>query len=139
MRSHKNADDLSLLLRIPANKTYLENALVTIDGICEHFSVNELSSKRVKKAIEQALSDSIAMNSSNPESLFDLNFSVNRDMLNVRLDSYPLENNVKTVPIGSSQFKEGTVGTRQLTENFTHIKEDGSNCFFAMQFNLSLN
>ena len=139
MRSHKNADDLSLLLRIPANKAYLENALVTIDGICEHFSVNESSSQRVKKAIEQALSDSIAMTSSNPESLFDLNFSVNRDMLNVRLDSYPVENHVKTVPIGSSQFTEATVGTRQLTENLTHIKEDGSNCFFAMQFNLSLN
>ncbi|MGI6446706.1 MAG: hypothetical protein BWY02_01222 [bacterium ADurb.Bin157] len=139
MRSHNNIDDLSLLLRIPANRTYLENALVTIDGICEHFSVNELSSKRVKKAIEQALSDSIAMTSSNPESLFDLNFSVNRDTLNVRLDSYPLANNGKTVPIGSSQFTKGTVGTRNLTENFTHVEEDGSNSFFAMQFNLSLN
>ena len=55
----KRQDDFSLHMRIPADKCFVNNALLTLDGICDHFSFTESSRDRIKKALETALNRSV--------------------------------------------------------------------------------
>lgn len=139
--SNQRKDELSLHMRIPADKCYLGNALLTLEGICEHFSVNDDSKYRIKEALEAALTGSIELSYQKASGLFDLKFSVFKDRLQITVEDFMLNEEPEgpgefyQIP-SEEQIRQRLDPVAGLTDGFKFIKETGRNSCYSMQFNL---
>jgi hypothetical protein len=132
-------DELSLHMRIPADRCYLANALLTLEGICEHFSVCDRSRDRIKVALETALLGSIELSYQQAEGLFDLKFSVFKDKLQITVEDFMLNDQIALIESPTEeQLREKLDSAVSLTDDFVVFRETGRNSCYSMQFNLAL-
>ncbi|MFZ5950822.1 MAG: hypothetical protein ACOYXC_08950 [Candidatus Rifleibacteriota bacterium] len=133
-------DELSLHMRIPADRCYMSNALLTLEGICDHFSVHSNSRELIKKALESALSKSIELSHQSYSGLFDLKFSVFKDKLQITVEDFMLADELtasKTLPPVSEDELRQTLDTViSMTDDFRVMNENGRHACYSMQFNL---
>ncbi len=133
-------DELSLHMRIPADMCYLDNALLTLDGICEHFSVGEHSRDRIKKTLESALAKSIDLSHQKFSGLFDLKFSMFKDKLQITVEDFMLVDDQEPVtvesPLSEDKLREMMAHVISMTDDFRIISEAGRHACYSMQFNL---
>jgi hypothetical protein len=138
--SNSRSDELSLSMRIPASKCYLENALLTLDGICEHCSIAEKSTLRVRNALQAALSGSLEIASKQTEGLFDLKFSVYRDRMDITVENYILSDNKEDLEDLDSEVIEAKLAfVSSLADGYKYLKDSRQKSSFSMQFNLEIN
>ncbi|MDD3001651.1 MAG: hypothetical protein PHF29_07840 [Candidatus Riflebacteria bacterium] len=138
--SNRRSDELSLSMRIPASRCYLENALLTLDGICEHCSVAEKSTVRVRKALQAALSESLEIASKKNQGLFDLKFSVSRDRMDITVENYILSDNKEDIEELDSEVIEAKLAfVSSLADGYKYLKDNRQKSSFSMQFNLEIN
>ncbi len=136
-------DELSLHMRIPADRCYLGNALLTLEGICDHFLVSEDSRSRIRSALETALVGSIDLSYQKASGLFDLKFSVFKDKLQITVEDFMLNgepdspDSMPTVP-SLEQMRQRLDPVAVLTDGFRVFREVGRNSCYSMQFNLVL-
>ena len=141
--SNQRKDELSLHMRIPADKCYLGNALLTLDGICDHFCVEDDSKSRIRVALEAALTGSIELSYQKAAGLFDLKFSVFKDKLQITVEDFMLHDNSES-PDELYQIPDEDQIHRRLdpivglTDGFIFLRETGRNSCYSMQFNLVL-
>ncbi len=135
-------DELSLHMRIPADRCYLGNALLTLDGICDHFSVSDDSRGRIRSALETALIGSIELSYQKASGLFDLKFSVFKDKLQITVEDFMLNEEPDALEEYThpsvEQMRQHLDPVAVLTDGFKIIKEAGRNSCYSMQFNLVL-
>jgi hypothetical protein len=130
-------DELSLHMRIPADLCYLPNALLTLDGICDHFNVEEEARDRIKVALETALVGSIELSYLNHPGLFDLKFSVFKDKLQITVEDFMLHDQIALIEAPTEeQIKARFDPLLSLADDFVLLKEPGRNSCYSMQFNL---
>ena len=135
--SGTRTDELSLHMRIPADRCYLPNALLTLDGICEHYNVEESARDRIKVALETALVGSIELLYLNAQGLFDLKFSVFKDKLQITVEDFMLNDQIAVIESPSeAKVREKLDAVVDLTDEFVFLKESGHNSCYSMQFNL---
>lgn len=138
VQNHRR-DELSLHMRIPADKCYLANALLTLDGICEHFSVAESSRSRIKIALETALTGSIELSYLKAAGLFDLKFSVFKDKLQITVEDFMLNDQIALIEAPTEEMIMQKLDSAvSLTDGFKFFRENGRNSCYSMQFNLVL-
>ena len=138
--TNRRSDELSLSMRIPASKCYLENALLTLDGICEHCSVAEKSTVRVRTALQAALSGSLEIASKKNQGLFDLKFSVCRDRMDITVENYILSENKEDLEELDSDVIEAKLAfVSSLADGYKYLKDNRQKASFSMQFNLEIN
>lgn len=132
-------DELSLHMRIPADKCYLGNALLTLEGICEHFSVSDSSRERIKTALESALVGSIELSYQNASGLFDLKFSVFKDKLQITVEDFMLNDQIAVLEAPTEEMIMRKLDTVvSMSDGFKFFRENGRNSCYSMQFNLVL-
>ncbi|MDD3146792.1 MAG: hypothetical protein PHD82_05775 [Candidatus Riflebacteria bacterium] len=136
-------DELSLHMRIPADRCYLGNALLTLEGICDHFLVSEDSRSRIRSALEAALVGSIDLSYQKASGLFDLKFSVFKDKLQITVEDFMLNEEPDSpdpLPVLPSleQMRQRLDPVAVLTDGFKVFREAGRNSCYSMQFNLVL-
>ncbi len=136
-------DELSLHMRIPADRCYLGNALLTLEGICDHFLVSEDSRSRIRSALETALVGSIDLSYQKASGLFDLKFSVFKDKLQITVEDFMLNeepDSPDALPVIPSleQMRQRLDPVAVLTDGFKVFREAGRNSCYSMQFNLVL-
>ena len=135
--SSTRTDELSLHMRIPAHRCYLPNALLTLDGICDHFNVEESARDRIKVALETALVGSIELLYTNTQGLFDLKFSVFKDKLQITVEDFMLNDQIALMESPSeAQVRARLESVVSLSDGFIFLKESGHNSCYSMQFNL---
>lgn len=138
--NNRRSDELSLSMRIPASKCYLENALLTLDGICEHCSVAEKSTVRVRRALQAALSESLELASQKNPGLFDLKISVSRDRMDITVENYILSDNKEDIEELDSEVIEAKLAfVSSLADGYKYLKDNRQKSSFSMQFNLEIN
>ncbi len=136
-------DELSLHMRIPADRCYLGNALLTLDGICDHFLVSDDSRSRIRNALETALTGSIDLSYRKASGLFDLKFSVFKDKLQITVEDFML-NEEPDGPAAErndpspEQMRQKLDPVAVLTDGFKILREAGRHSCYSMQFNLVL-
>jgi hypothetical protein len=133
-------DELSLHMRIPADKSYLGNAILTLEGICDHFSVPELERTKISEALHEALHESINFSYSNSAGLFDLKFSVFKDKLQITVEDFMLNDNHEPhdlqEPVDEIQLRKLLSDVIVRTDDFRFLSDSGRHSCFLMQFNL---
>lgn len=133
-------DELSLHLRIPADRCYLGNALLTLEGICEHFSVRDDSRNHIKSALESALVKLIDLSYQDNCGLFDLKFSMFKDKLQITVEDFMLRDeqseNQVTNALNPDQIRQSLEQVIGMTDEFKVIQENGRHACYSMQFNL---
>lgn len=129
-------DELSLHMRIPADRCYLSNAILTLDGICDHFCFTESSRDRIKKALDTALSKSIEYSYGKFDGLFDLHFSIYKDKLMIAVEDYFL-NDGDVAASNSSDIRNMLGSVEELTDGLLFTDKKGRNACYSMAFNLS--
>lgn len=138
----KRKDELSLHMRIPADKCYLGNAVLTLEGICEHFSVSKKTREHIKEALESALGNSIDLSYQKASGLFDLKFSVFKDKLQITVEDFMLNDEVTIdsgqTPISEDELRENLGQVIEMTDDFRVFSENGRHSCYSMQFNLIL-
>ncbi len=136
--SGTRTDELSLHMRIPADRCYLPNAMLTLDGICEHYNVEEAARDRIKVALETALVGSIELLYANAQGLFDLKFSVFKDKLQITVEDFMLNDQIALIETPTeAQVREKLDAVVGLSDGFVFLKESGRNSCYSMQFNLA--
>ena len=136
--SGTRTDELSLHMRIPADRCYLANALLTLEGICEHYNVEEAARDRIKIALETALTGSIELLYDNAQGLFDLKFSVFKDKLQITVEDFMLNDQIALIESPSeAKMREKLDAVVGLRDGFVFLKESGHNSCYSMQFNLA--
>ena len=135
--SGTRTDELSLHMRIPADRCYLPNALLTLEGICDHYNVEESARDRIKVALETALVGSIELLYLDAQGLFDLKFSVFKDKLQITVEDFMLNDQIAVIESPSeAKVREKLDAVVDLTDEFVFLKESGHNSCYSMQFNL---
>lgn len=129
-------DDLSLHMCIPADRCYLGNAILTLEGICDHFSFTESSRDRIKKALDTVLTKSIEHTYGKIEGLFELHFSIYKDKLVIDIEDYFLESD-EVIISNSDEIKNLLMPVEDLTDGLLFIDKKGRNSCFSMAFNLT--
>lgn len=129
-------DELSLHMRIPAAKCFVNNALLTLDGICDHFSFTEVSRDRIRKALEAALNNSIELSYQRDSGLFDLQFSIYKEKLMIMVEDFLLSGSDE-VDSNSETIREGLAAIESLTDGFLFTDKKGCNACYSMAFNVS--
>ena len=134
-------DELSLHMRLPAEKCYLANAILTLEGICDHFSVSDTSRSRALSALETALTGSIDLSYQDTPGLFDLKFSVFKDKLQITVEDFMLDENANQAKAEEQESIEQKLRDKlssvvNLTDGFRLFRESGRNSCYSMQFNL---
>ncbi|MEW6713440.1 MAG: hypothetical protein AB1403_26705 [Candidatus Riflebacteria bacterium] len=133
-------DELSLHMRIPADRCYMGNALLTLEGICDHFSVHSNSRELIKKALESALSKSIELSHQSCSGLFDLKFSVFKDKLQITVEDFMLADELtasKTLqPVSEDELRQTLDTVISMADDFRVMNENGRHACYSMQFNL---
>ncbi len=126
-------------MRIPAERCYLGNAMLTLDGICEHFSVCNESRDRIRLALENALNSSIELSYEKASGLFDLKFSVFRDKLQITVEDFMLNDEISQIEAPSDEILMQKFNyVVSLADDFKLFRENGRNSCYSMQFNLVL-
>lgn len=135
-------DELSLHMRIPADRCYLGNALLTLEGICEHFSVSDHSKDHIKKALESALGSTIELSYKEASGLFDLKFSVFKDKLQITVEDFLLDDGQTSEPvqnpISEDKLRKNLEHVIVMADEFKVLRENGRHSSYSMQFNLLL-
>ncbi len=133
-------NELSLHMRIPADRCYMGNALLTLDSICEHFSVHSNSRELIKKALESALSKSIELSHQSCSGLFDLKFLVFKDKLQITVEDFMLADEptgTNTIlPISEDELRQTLDTVISMADDFKVMNENGRHACYSMQFNL---
>lgn len=133
-------DDLSLHMRIPADKCYLDNAILTLEGICEHLCVCEKSKNHIKDALKSALGTSIDQSHQKISGLFDLKFSVFQDKLQITVEDFMLNDGYASdavePPLSEDKLRQHLEHVIRMTDDFRVLNESGRHASFSMQFNL---
>jgi len=75
-------------MRIPAERDYLNNALMTLREICEHFSISLGRSQRIILAFEEALLNAMEHAYSAEGGLIDLEFSVEGSEFSIIVEDF---------------------------------------------------
>ncbi len=132
----KRQDDFSLHMRIPANKCFVNNALLTLDGICDHFSFTENSRDRIKKALEAAINSSIDLSYEKRAGLFNLQFSIYKEKMVIMIEDYYMDNG-EDVVANSEAVRKSLAAVEGLTDGLLFSDKKGRNASYSMAFNVS--
>ncbi len=132
----KRQDDFSLHMRIPADKCFVNNALLTLDGICDHFSFTETSRDRIKKALETALNCSIDFSYQKIAGLFNLQFSIYKEKMLIMIEDFPM-NNGENLDANSEAVRNNLNELEALTDSLLFTEKKGMNACYSMAFNVS--
>ncbi len=138
--ANNRQDDLSFHMRIPASKCYTNNVLLTLEGICDHFSFTESSRDRIKKALDTALSSSIEQFYQNERGLFDLHFSIYKNKLMISIEDYLLnlkENANESAKSNIDDVKNMLSPVGELTDGMSFTEKIGRNACYSMTFHVS--
>lgn len=132
-------DELSLRMRIPADRCYLSNAILTLDGICDHFCFTEAFRDRTKKALETALKGSIDLSYQKATGLFDLQFSIYKDRLMISVEDFLLEEdcNDRLCNANCHQVKHMLEPIEELTDGMVFTEKKGRNACYSMEFDIA--
>ena len=133
-------DELSLHLRIPADRCYLGNALLTLEGICDHFSVRDDSRNHIKNALESALTKLIDLSYQKNCGLFDLKFSMFKDKLQITVEDFMLLDDKSgqdsVSPLNPDLIRQSLEKVICMADEFKVTQENGRHACYSMQFNL---
>ncbi|GAB4278006.1 MAG: hypothetical protein Kow0029_21050 [Candidatus Rifleibacteriota bacterium] len=132
--------DLSLHLRIPADKCYLDNAAQTLEGICDHFSVRESDRERMKSVLRMSLDKIIDASHVSNTGLFDLKFSVIKDKLLITVEDFMIDENrpADKLPqlLSEEQVRETLGNVVPMVDEFKVLRGNGRHASYSMLFNL---
>ena len=116
--------ELSLSLRIPTNAIYVENALLTLEGICEHCNVCEQAAQKAKNALEGVLNDTIEIIQKKFQGVFELGFDVADGVISITV------NNI---------YGDGMTLNEEFRKNIKAVIENKSYVIDEIDFNVTSN
>lgn len=79
--------EVALSLKIPANDIYLENALMSLDGICEHCSIKSEISDKIKTVLKDTLNDSIQILTNEKKNFFKIDFNFEHETIKIYIEN----------------------------------------------------
>ena len=137
--SNNRQDDLSFHMRIPADKSFTKNALLSLDGICDHFSFTEHSRDRIKKALETALNNSIEVIYQKESGLFELQISIYKNKMMINVEDYPLnsEEISDSIDSNSDEIKNMLSSIKDLTDGLHFVNKKGRTSCYSMTFDVN--
>ncbi len=137
--SNNRQNDLSFHIRIPANKIFTKNVLLTLDGICDHFSFTESSRDRIKKALETALIISVENFYKNEKGVFDLQFHIYKNKLMISIEDYILNSADKYKNIESNNKEVISIlkNIEELVDGMSFSSKKGCNACYSISFDVS--
>lgn len=131
-------DELSLHMRIPAESCYLENVMLTLDGICDHYSLPEHSRERGKKALQTALAASIEANYSTGRGLFELSFDVLKDRLRITVEDMKILEQSKDCCVlpeeTLEEFRKKLLPVDSLADRMMFREKNSTSSSYSMEF-----
>lgn len=127
--------ELSLSLRIPADKEYLENVILTLDGVCEHCNIDAHNSEKIRNALFTVLTRNIAIIPEYNKALFELNFGVIQDNINITIENYFI-NETEKVNNELKNIKSHLEFIYKLADNAKIIKVLNDKLIYSIQFNI---
>ncbi len=132
-------DDLSFHMRIPADKSFTQNALLSLDGICDHFCFTEQSRDRIKKALETALNNSIEVIYQKESGLFELQFSIYKNKMMICVEDYPINSKEisDSIESNSDDIKNMLSSVKELTDGMSFVNKKGRTSCYSMSFDVS--
>ncbi|MBF0499972.1 MAG: ATP-binding protein [Candidatus Riflebacteria bacterium] len=83
-----SAERIAVHMRIPAERLYVGNALITLREICEHLDVGALKTNRIVLALEEALLNAMEHAYLGGSGVVDLQFSVEGTEFTVIVEDY---------------------------------------------------
>ena len=137
--SSNRQDDLSFHMRIPADKCFANNALLSLDGICDHFCFTESSRDRIKKALETALNGSIEQIYQKEAGLFDLQISIYKNKMLIMVEDYPVnsEGLSESIESNSEEVKNMLCSSvKDLTDGLFFTGKKGCISSYSMSFDV---
>lgn len=132
-----NSNELSLHIRIPAEKSYLSNVMVTLDGVCDHFCYTEGSRDKVKKALTSALEGSIKSIYERFSGGFDLTFTVSDNEINVKAEDFVSNSEFDVKAIYEDVVKKVLKPLERLTDGLTISDMVEKKLCYNMRFEVS--
>ena len=137
--SNNRQNDLSFHIRIPANKAFTKNVLLTLDGICDHFSFTESSRDRIKKALETALVSSVEKFYQNEKGLFDLQFLIYKNKLMISIEDFLLDSSNQSEEIESNneEVRNMLKVIEEQVDGISFSSKKGRNACYSISFNVS--
>ena len=136
--ANNRQDDLSLHMRIPAEKCFTNNALLTLDGICDHFCFTEPSRDRIKKALEMALNGSIELSYQKEPGLFDLQISIYKNKLMIMVEDYFLNDDKSSeLKTNEDRVRNMLSPVEELTDGMSFTGKSGRIGCYSMSFDVS--
>ncbi len=137
--SNNRQDDLSFHMRIPADKCFTKNVLLSLDGICDHFCFTEHSRDRIKKALETALNNSIEIVYQKESGLFELQFSIYKNKMMITVEDYPLnpEGISDNIDSNSDDIKNILSSVKDLTDGMSFVNKKGRISCYSMSFDIN--
>ena len=132
-----NREELSLNMRIPADSCYVVNAILTLEGICDHFFIGENSRMRIAEALKKALLTSVNFSYQKYRGLFDLKFLVFKDRLQITVEDFMLssEDTTNHIPASEIEVKRALEEVSIIVDELIVFSEVGRNSCYSMQFN----
>lgn len=132
-------DELSLHMRLPAEKCFVRNALLTLEGICEHFSVSESSKERTVETLEKAICHSID-HFKNKSALIDLKFTMFKDKLLITVEDCMIfeGEQASCEDQYSNESPRCFKALNDLSDGFQLVHASYCKSCYSMQFNLVL-
>ena len=131
-------DEFSLHMRLPAEQCFVSNAILTLEGICEHYSVSDSSKDRVVDVLEQAICHSIDHYKNN-SALIDLKFTIFKDKLLITVEDCMVAEKNAQNDTEVSELEQNTRSLQALTElpdGFSLVHVSHCKSCYSMQFNL---
>ena len=137
--SNNRQDDLSFHMRIPTDKCFAKNALLTLDGICDHFCFTESSRDRIKKALETTLNGSIEQIYEKEAGLFDLQISIYKNKMLITVEDYYLnsEKVSESIESNSDEVKNIVSSVKDLTDGLAFKGKKGCVSSYSMSFDVN--
>ena len=136
--SSNRQDELSFHMRIPTDKCFTKNALLSLDGICDHFSFTEHSRDRIKKALETALNNSIEAIYQKESGLFELQISIYKNKMMIVVEDYPLNSEgIDNIDSNSEDIKNILGSVKDLTDGMSFLNKKGRTSCYSMSFDVS--
>lgn len=134
--NNSSREELSLNMRIPADNCYIANAVLTLEGICEHFSICKNSRGRIANALKKALAISVNFSYQKYRGLFDLKFIVFKDRLQITVEDFMLspENVTDYTPASELEVKKALEEVSEIVDELVVFSEVGRNSCYSMQF-----
>lgn len=130
------SDDVSLRMRIPADKCFFENATLALEGVCEHFSVEQGIKERIKKTLESSMAISVDFFFKSAAGLLEFEFLANKNSLEIKVENCLLSSG-QDLAVNTQAASEKLDCEIKSADSFSLCRKASKGLCYSIAFNFS--